>query len=154
MASYANREECSEIDESSQSESEDELNESIESDHEFDSDYENYSSSTNEEEDNLNASTGRKRMRLLTDSEDDSEESNERKILKLLLMEQFGKTSKQVPVLADHIFIPTPLAIICNQTKWCQKTPFGRNMYTQNLGRNSVQELVLKSTNESKVLVI
>ncbi|GBN30515.1 hypothetical protein AVEN_118088-1 [Araneus ventricosus] len=77
-ASCANREECSEIDESSQSEGEDELNDSFESDHELYSDYENCSSSTNEEEDNLSASRGRKRMRLPTDSEDDSEESNER----------------------------------------------------------------------------
>ncbi|GBN57823.1 hypothetical protein AVEN_207312-1 [Araneus ventricosus] len=67
-ASCANREECSEIDESSQSESEEELNDSFESDHEFGTDYENYSSSTDEEEDDLNASRGRKRMRLLKDS--------------------------------------------------------------------------------------
>lgn len=78
-------EECSEIDESSQSESEDELNDSFESDHEFDSDYENYSSSTNEEEDNLNASRGRKKMRLLTDFEDDSEESNERQNIEIAI---------------------------------------------------------------------
>ncbi|GBM93289.1 hypothetical protein AVEN_148511-1 [Araneus ventricosus] len=93
------------MNESSQSESENELNDSFESDQEFDSDYENYSSSINEEEDNLNASRGRKRMRLLTDSGDDSEESNDRKILKLLLMEQFGKRSKQIPLLTDHLFI-------------------------------------------------
>ncbi|XP_072760337.1 uncharacterized protein [Anoplolepis gracilipes] len=78
-------EECSEIDECLQSESEDELNDSFESDHELDSDYENYSSSTNEEEDNLNASRGRKRMRLLTDSEDDSEESNERQNIEIAI---------------------------------------------------------------------
>ncbi|GBN63226.1 hypothetical protein AVEN_228025-1 [Araneus ventricosus] len=84
-ASCANREECSEIDENSESESEDELNDSFERDHEFDSDYENYSSSTNEEEDNLNASRGRKRMRLWTDSEDDSEESNERKNIEIAI---------------------------------------------------------------------
>ncbi|GBM04038.1 hypothetical protein AVEN_248570-1, partial [Araneus ventricosus] len=65
----------------SQSESEDELNNSFESDHEFDSDYENCSSSTNEEEDNLNTSRGRKR--LLTDSQDDREESNKRQNIEI-----------------------------------------------------------------------
>ncbi|GBN78446.1 hypothetical protein AVEN_119235-1, partial [Araneus ventricosus] len=69
----------------SQSESEDELTDSFESDHEFDSDYENYSSRTNEEENNLNASRGQKRMRLLTNSEDDSEESNERQIIEIAI---------------------------------------------------------------------
>ncbi|GBM11108.1 hypothetical protein AVEN_242991-1 [Araneus ventricosus] len=82
-ASCANREECSEIDESSQSESEGELNDSFESDHEFDSDYENYSSSTNEEEDHLNSTRGRMGMRLLADSEDDSEESTERQNIEI-----------------------------------------------------------------------
>ncbi|GBN17917.1 hypothetical protein AVEN_222392-1 [Araneus ventricosus] len=80
-ASCANREECSEIDESSESESEDEF----ERDNKFDSDYENYSTSANEEEDNLDASRGRKRMRLWTDSEDDSEGSNERKNIKIAI---------------------------------------------------------------------
>ncbi|GBM60626.1 hypothetical protein AVEN_271416-1 [Araneus ventricosus] len=84
-ASCANREECSEIEESSQSEGEDELNYSFESEHEFDSDYENYSSSTNEEEDNLSASRGRKRMGLPTDSEDDSEESDGRQNIEVAI---------------------------------------------------------------------
>lgn len=44
-------EECSEIDENSQSESEDESNNFFESDHEFDSVYDNHSSGTNDEED-------------------------------------------------------------------------------------------------------
>ncbi|GBM52980.1 hypothetical protein AVEN_111328-1 [Araneus ventricosus] len=79
------KEECSEIDESSQSESEDKLTDSFEIDHEFNSDYENYSSSTDEEEDNLTASRGLKRMRLLTDSEDDSEESNERQNIEIAM---------------------------------------------------------------------
>ncbi|GBM01973.1 hypothetical protein AVEN_269574-1 [Araneus ventricosus] len=73
------------IDESSQSESKDELNDSFANDHEFDIDYENYSSSTNEEEDNLNASRGRKRMRLLTDSEGDSEESTVRQNIEIAI---------------------------------------------------------------------
>ncbi|GBN60767.1 hypothetical protein AVEN_99888-1 [Araneus ventricosus] len=34
---------------------------------------------------NLNASRGRKRMRLLTDSEDDSEESNERQNIEIAI---------------------------------------------------------------------
>ncbi|KAI4477457.1 hypothetical protein M0802_014717 [Mischocyttarus mexicanus] len=62
---------------SSQSESEDQLNDSFGND-EFDSDYEDDSSTTDEEENNLNASRRRKRMRLLTDSENDTEESSER----------------------------------------------------------------------------
>ncbi|GBM86386.1 hypothetical protein AVEN_271678-1 [Araneus ventricosus] len=51
--------------------------------HEFDSDYENYSSSSDEKEDNLNASRGRKRMCLFTVSDDDSEESNERQNIEI-----------------------------------------------------------------------
>uniref|UniRef100_A0A1B0AF61 Uncharacterized protein n=1 Tax=Glossina pallidipes TaxID=7398 RepID=A0A1B0AF61_GLOPL len=76
-------EECCEIDESSQSESEDELNDSFESDHEFGRDSENGLSSTNDKEHNLNASRGRKRMTLLTESEDDSQESYERQYIEI-----------------------------------------------------------------------
>lgn len=59
-------------------ESGDELNKSFESDQEFDSNYENYPLSTNKGEDHFNVSKGRKRMRLLTHSEDHGEETNER----------------------------------------------------------------------------
>lgn len=69
-------EECTEIDESSQNESGDEFNDSFKSNYDFDNYYENLSSSTNGQRDNSNASTGWKRMRLLTDSEGNSEEIN------------------------------------------------------------------------------
>ncbi|GBM57397.1 hypothetical protein AVEN_59878-1 [Araneus ventricosus] len=111
----------------SESESEDELNDSFESDHEFDRDHENCSSSSNEEEDNLNASRGRKKIRLLTDSEDDSEESNERQTIETAIDGTVWKKIEASPLLADHIFIPTALASICIQTQMCQKIPFGRN---------------------------
>lgn len=57
------------MDESSQSEGEDMLNNSFENDHKFDNDIESYSSNSNEEIDNLNVSRGKKLMRLLTDPE-------------------------------------------------------------------------------------
>lgn len=81
-------------DESSQSGSQGQLNDYFENHLEFESYYENYSSSTNEKEDNLNASRGQKRMRLLTDSENDSEERTKWEISNLLLMEQFRTRSK------------------------------------------------------------
>lgn len=59
------------------------MNASLESDNEFDSDSENYLSSTNDKEHNLNANRGRKPMRLLTESEDDSQESNERQYIEI-----------------------------------------------------------------------
>ncbi|GBN05853.1 hypothetical protein AVEN_121112-1 [Araneus ventricosus] len=97
-----------------QSESEDELNDSFESDHEFDSDYENDSSSTEEEEDNLNASRVRKRMRLLTDSE------------RNYLSWQTTSSSRQL----RRLFAFKRKGV---------KTPFGRNRYNTNRGRNSVK---------------
>lgn len=53
------------------------MNDSLDSDHKFDSDYENYLSSTNAEEDHFNPSKRRNRMKLLTDSGGHNEENCE-----------------------------------------------------------------------------
>uniref|UniRef100_A0A1A9VCF4 Uncharacterized protein n=1 Tax=Glossina austeni TaxID=7395 RepID=A0A1A9VCF4_GLOAU len=80
------------------------LEEYFESDHEINSDYENYSSnSKEEEEDNLNANGKRKRVSLLTNSDDNNEGNYEKENIEAV---SDGTVGRKIETGSPHGRLP------------------------------------------------